>query len=60
VLAEAGPAPGTPPGTLLGGGLSIACGSGAVRLVSVQREGKAAMEADVFLRGAGALPKKAM
>ncbi len=44
------------PGTLLGDGLTIACGSGAVRLVQVQREGKGAMDASTFLRGAGALP----
>lgn len=43
------------PGALLGD-LTIACGSGAVRLVQVQREGKAAMDAATFLRGAGALP----
>lgn len=44
------------PGTLLGDGLTIACGSGAVRLVQVQREGKGAMDAATFLRGAGPLP----
>jgi methionyl-tRNA formyltransferase len=43
------------PGTLLDN-LTIACGSGAVRLVQVQREGKGAMDAATFLRGAGALP----
>jgi methionyl-tRNA formyltransferase len=43
------------PGTILPA-LTIACGTGAVRLVSVQREGKAAMDAATFLRGAGALP----
>ena len=43
------------PGTILPG-LTIACGDGAVRLVTVQREGKAAMDADSFLRGAGELP----
>jgi methionyl-tRNA formyltransferase len=36
--------------------LTIACGSGAVRLVQIQREGKSAMDAATFLRGAGALP----
>jgi methionyl-tRNA formyltransferase len=39
--------------------LLIACGDGAVRLLRVQREGKAAMAAEDFLRGtpvpAGAL-----
>ncbi|UJQ95972.1 methionyl-tRNA formyltransferase [Mariluticola halotolerans] len=34
-------------------GLTIACGSGAVQLVTVQREGKGAMDAEAFLRGAG-------
>jgi methionyl-tRNA formyltransferase len=52
-LAEGGGAPGTilDPATL-----TIACGSGAVRLLQVQREGKAAMDAAAFLRGAGELP----
>jgi methionyl-tRNA formyltransferase len=36
--------------------LTIACGSGAVRLLQVQREGKSAMDAATFLRGAGSLP----
>ncbi|HWA18433.1 MAG TPA: methionyl-tRNA formyltransferase [Devosia sp.] len=39
--------------------LTIACGDGAVRLISVQREGKAAMDAATFLRGAGQLPERA-
>ena len=43
------------PGTLLDN-LTIACGSGAVRLTQVQREGKGAMDAATFLRGAGTLP----
>ena len=43
------------PGTLLPD-LTIAGGEGAVRLVTVQREGKAAMDAATFLRGAGSLP----
>jgi methionyl-tRNA formyltransferase len=46
------------PGTLLPD-LTIACGDGAVRLTSVQREGKAAMDAATFLRGAGVLPSRA-
>jgi methionyl-tRNA formyltransferase len=46
------------PGAILPG-LVVACGSGAVRLVTVQREGKAAMDAESFLRGAGALPEMA-
>ncbi|MBS3849946.1 methionyl-tRNA formyltransferase [Devosia sp. BSSL-BM10] len=43
------------PGTLLGD-LTIACGDGAVRLTQMQREGKGAMDAATFLRGAGTLP----
>ena len=39
--------------------LTIACGDGAVRLLTVQREGKSAMDASTFLRGAGALPARA-
>lgn len=45
------------PGTVLEG-LTIACGEGAVRLTHVQREGKGAMDAATFLRGAGALVGK--
>ena len=44
------------PGTLLGD-LVIACGTGAVRLTQVQREGKGAMDAATFLRGTGTLPQ---
>ncbi len=39
------------PGTLLDDRLAIACGEGAIRLIEVQRAGKQAMTADVFLRG---------
>lgn len=46
------------PGTILPD-LTIACGSGAVRLTAVQREGKGAMDAATFLRGAGTLPERA-
>ena len=35
--------------------LTIACGTGAVRLTQVQREGKSAMDAEAFLRGTGSL-----
>ncbi|MCW2306531.1 methionyl-tRNA formyltransferase [Rhodobium gokarnense] len=41
------------PGTLLDDALTIACGDGAIRLLEVQRAGKAAMSAEAFLRGAG-------
>ncbi|RYE08900.1 MAG: methionyl-tRNA formyltransferase [Hyphomicrobiales bacterium] len=47
------------PGTILPD-LTIACGEGAVRLTLVQREGKAAMDAATFLRGAGTLPERAL
>jgi methionyl-tRNA formyltransferase len=39
------------PGTVLDDGFTIACGTGAVRLTLVQREGKGAMDAAAFLRG---------
>lgn len=39
------------PGTVLDDELAIACGSGAVRLLTLQREGKAPMDAVAFLRG---------
>jgi len=41
-----------PPGTIIDGQLTMACGSGAVRLLNVQRAGKAPMDAASFLRGA--------
>jgi methionyl-tRNA formyltransferase len=50
-MAEGTGAPGT-----LRDDLTIACGTGAVRLTQVQREGKSAMDAATFLRGAGDLP----
>ena len=40
-----------PAATLLGDDLTIACGTGAVKLTLLQREGKGVMEADIFLRG---------
>ena len=39
------------PGSVLDQRLLIACASGAVRLLKVQREGKAPMDAETFLRG---------
>ena len=39
------------PGTLLPGGLTIACGEGALRVMRLQRAGKAAMSVEDFLRG---------
>jgi methionyl-tRNA formyltransferase len=40
------------PGTVLDERLTIACGEGAVRIVELQRGGRAPMKADEFLRGA--------
>jgi methionyl-tRNA formyltransferase len=39
------------PGTVLDANLTIACGTGAVRLLNLQRAGKGAMAAADFLRG---------
>lgn len=39
------------PGEALDDGLLIACGDGAVRLLKVQREGRAPLETEAFLRG---------
>jgi methionyl-tRNA formyltransferase len=39
------------PGEVLHDGLTVACGSGAVRLLRLQRAGKGAMEQGDFLRG---------
>jgi methionyl-tRNA formyltransferase len=51
-VLEAKPAEGSAaPGTLLDDRLTIACGRGALRLLRVQRPGKAAMDSASFLRG---------
>ena len=39
------------PGAVLDGQLTIACGEGAIRILELQREGKARMQAIDFLRG---------
>jgi len=39
------------PGTVIGEGLTVACGEGALRITEVQRAGKAAMDVEAFLRG---------
>jgi methionyl-tRNA formyltransferase len=39
------------PGTVLGPGLTVACGAGALRLTQVQRPGRAAMSDEALLRG---------
>ncbi len=50
-VLQAAPASGSgPPGTVLEG-LTVACGSGALRLTRVQRAGRAPMAAEAFLRG---------
>jgi methionyl-tRNA formyltransferase len=45
-----------PPGSVLDERLTIACGSGAVRLVEVQRAGGRPMKAEDFARGSRLLP----
>jgi methionyl-tRNA formyltransferase len=50
LLAASEPGEGAP-GTALDDKLLIACGSGALRLIRLQREGKGAMKAEDFLRG---------
>ena len=40
-----------PAGELLDDQLTVACGSGAIRLLTLQRAGKGAQDADIFLRG---------
>jgi len=45
-----------PPGQVLDDKLTVACGSGAVRLVQLQRAGKQPMAADEFLRGTPVAP----
>ena len=47
VLAPGGGAP----GTVLGPGLTVACGEGALRLIEVQRPGRAAMSDEALMRG---------
>jgi len=44
------------PGTILNGDLTVACGSGAIRLVQVQRAGGRPLDAATFLRGTGLGP----
>jgi methionyl-tRNA formyltransferase len=43
-------------GKLLDDRLTIACGEGAIRIVELQRAGKAPMKADEFLRGTALKP----
>jgi len=44
------------PGALLDERLTIACGSGAIRVLELQRAGKQSMSADAFLRGTSLKP----
>ncbi|WP_207540631.1 methionyl-tRNA formyltransferase [Sabulicella rubraurantiaca] len=52
-VLEAEPAPGdAAPGTILpGAALTVACGTGALRLLRLQRAGRSAMSAEALLRG---------
>ena len=51
-ILAAMPVPGRgEPGTVLDDALTIACGEGALRALSVQRAGRGAMDAAAFLRG---------
>jgi methionyl-tRNA formyltransferase len=43
-------------GTVIDDNLTIACGTGALRLLEVQRAGKSAVSAEEFLHGAGLKP----
>jgi methionyl-tRNA formyltransferase len=47
---------GGPPGRVLDDTLTVACGTGAVRLLQLQRAGKQPMVADEFLRGTPVAP----
>ena len=49
--AVAAPGASAPPGTILDDALTVACGDGVLSLRSLQRAGKAALPAPVFLRG---------
>ena len=56
-VLKARPGPGSgQPGTLLDANGTIACGTGALQLLQVQRAGKGAMAADEFMRGARLAP----
>ena len=49
-----------PPGAVLDDRLTVACGTGALRLTRVQLAGRPAMAADAFLRGHSLPPGTAM
>ena len=46
------------PGEVLDDQLRVACGTGAVRLLRLQREGRAAADAQAFLRGLPVTPSE--
>jgi methionyl-tRNA formyltransferase len=46
------------PGALLGDALTVACGAGALRLIEIQRAGKAPMKPQEFLRGVRTKPER--
>jgi len=50
VLLAAAP-DGAAPGTVLDGALTVACGEGALRLLTLQRAGRGAQAVQAFLRG---------
>jgi len=50
-IVDRDPKEAAPPGTVLDDALTVACGSGALRLTRVQWPGRAALDADAFLRG---------
>jgi methionyl-tRNA formyltransferase len=56
VLGASAVSEGGEPGVLLDGGLTVACGDGAVRIDVLQRAGKQPMQAADFLRGARLVP----
>ncbi len=51
LLSEAAPHVSGQVGHVLGGDLTVGCGTGAVRLVRLQRAGKGPQDAETFLRG---------
>lgn len=51
LLSRVGQGAAATPGEALDDALLIACGEGAVRLLRLQREGRAALDAEIFLRG---------
>ena len=51
VVEAGGEEAGTTPGTLVDDALAVACGTGALRLLQVQRAGKGRQDGDAFVRG---------